>query len=130
MSSFTLNRSGLHELMTSPAGPIAQDLFRRGERVRTEAERLSAGPGRGRVYKRRGVIHQAAAPGDPFASDTGHTRATITVEMGVDGIGLYARVGSNDQVLADQEFGTSRMPAHPVLRPALPAASDYVRGAA
>lgn len=81
---------------------------------------LAAGnPGRGRVYKRGNVSHQASAPGDAPASDTGNLRQSITAEIR-DG-GLSARVGpalgDDPNYAVFLEYGTRKMAARPFLRP-------------
>jgi hypothetical protein len=37
-----------------------------------------SGPRSGRIYSRHGIIHQASAPGEPPASDTGKYRQSVT----------------------------------------------------
>ena len=54
-------------------------------------------------------------PGLPPRVDTGRLRASITHRLGED----YAEVGTNVEYGERLEFGTSRMPPHPFLGPAL-----------
>lgn len=84
----------LAKLLRSDA--VAKDLQRRALRVEAAAKRL--------------------AP-----VDTGRLRASITNQLGQDAQGLYAVIGTNVEYAIFQEFGTRFMPAHPFLRPALPA---------
>lgn len=93
-----------------------------GLAVQTEAKRLASQPGRGRTYRRGGVVHVASAPGDPPAPDTGRLRASIGSELARDAKGLHARVGSRYPVAVWLELGTRRTAPRPFLRPALPAA--------
>lgn len=51
--------------------------------------------------------------------DTGRLRASITHIPGRDGSGYYVDVGSNVEYAPFIEFGTSKQPAQPYLRPAL-----------
>jgi hypothetical protein len=39
--------------------------------------RINQGPKTGRIYKRGGVVHQASAPGEAPANDTGQLQASI-----------------------------------------------------
>lgn len=109
----------LDALLHSPTGPVAADLLRRALQVEAMAKQISHAHGRGRVYGK----HQASAPGDPFASDTGSLSASITHDLSIDSIGLLARVGSDQERMAWLELGTSRMAPRPTLRPSLKAAT-------
>lgn len=51
--------------------------------------------------------------------DTGRLRSSINHKPGRDGSGYYVDVGSNVEYAPHIEFGTSRAPAQPYLRPAL-----------
>ncbi len=65
--------------------------------------------------------------------DTGRLRSSITHIPGRDSRGYFVDVGSNVEYAAPVEFGTSRAPGQPFLRPALAEAVQAgldVRGAA
>lgn len=113
------NDEALHLLLDGPNGPVGRELLRAAAQVATTAKRITAGPGHGRTYIRRGRVHVASAPGEPFATDTGRLRSSITSDLGVDEQGLVARVGSDVEYAPFVELGTSRMEARPFLRPAL-----------
>lgn len=81
--------------------------------------------GAGRVYGR----HQASAPGDPPAVDTGQLRNSIISETGEDSLGPYVDVGSNLEKAEWLEFGTSNMEARPFMRPAVELAVDQMADA-
>jgi HK97 gp10 family phage protein len=51
--------------------------------------------------------------------DTGRLRASITHDMDASALPLWAKVGTNVEYAPYQEFGTSKMAAHPYLGPAL-----------
>lgn len=54
----------------------------------------AASPGGGVTYQRGGRTHQASAPGDPWASDTGNARQSMTVDLrGLESANPSARVG-------------------------------------
>lgn len=91
------DRGELAALLQGPNGAVAKELARRAIRVESAAKRL--------------------AP-----VDTGRLRSSITWRLERDSAGLMAVVGTNVHYAPYQEFGTSRMPAHPFLRPALMAA--------
>lgn len=72
--------------------------------------------GRGRVYIRGAVRHQASLPGDPPAVDTGRLRSSITHRVEASGPSVIGLVGTNVEYASYLEFGTSRMEARPFLR--------------
>ncbi len=51
--------------------------------------------------------------------DTGRLRSSITNRIEIEGDQLVGIVGTNVEYASFQEFGTSKMPAHPFLFPAL-----------
>lgn len=87
-------------------------------------------PGTGRTYIRRGVVHQASAPGEPPAVDTGRLRGSVhTSATGNEGA---VRVGVIAPYAAALEFGAperSLLP-RPYLRPALAKCTDAMIAAA
>lgn len=90
------DEAAMAELFASPVGPVGKDLARRAKKVTTVAKRMCP-------------------------VDTGRLRSSIVDEMGSDGEGLVARIGSDVEYAAYVELGTSRMGAQPYLRPALDA---------
>lgn len=92
-----IDQAALAELFTSPSGEVAKDLQRRALQVDRAAKRLCP-------------------------VDTGRLRSSITNEIGQDGEGLVAVVGTNVEYAPYIELGTSRMDAQPFLLPALEAA--------
>lgn len=88
------------------------------EEVRNEVLRLILNtPKTGRISKRRGVTHQASAPGEPPASDTGRLVGSIRTEY--DAEGLQGTVVASTNYAFKLEFGTPRIAARPFMRPAL-----------
>lgn len=71
----------------------------------------------GRVYRRRGVEHQASAPYEPFASDTGDTLKSRRVA--VDAANLRATLYFHSVNAARLEHGTRRMKPRPFGRRSL-----------
>ena len=97
---FVPSEAGFAELLSGPAGPVAQDLLRRAIRVESQAK-----------------LNASHRPG-PLVQ-TGRLRASIAHELGVDGQGLFANIGSNVEYAIFLEIGTSRMRPYSFLRPAL-----------
>lgn len=58
--------------------------------------------------------------------DTGRLRASIVSVPGRDTIGPYVEVGTNVEYAPFVEYGTSRAPAQPFLRPALAEVAGYI----
>ena len=91
---------------------------------------IQRGPKSGRVYDtrfwtdaqgrlRRGEprpSHQASAPGQYPASDSGRLASSVMIDLPTPG-GLTGRVGTNVQYGPMLEFGTSKMAARPWLLP-------------
>lgn len=71
----------------------------------------------GRIYRRRGVEHQASAPGEAPASDTGTLVRGITVE--VDEATLTVRITNSAEYAAALEFGTDKIEPRPHMRVSL-----------
>lgn len=76
-------------------------------------ELIQTGPKTGKFYG----SHQASAPGEAPASDTGRLVSSIRWEF--SGSGLSIRVTAGAQYAAYLEFGTSIMAARPFLRRAI-----------
>lgn len=131
--SAELDNAAIEAMFHDPDGPIAEIIERDTIDVENEAKRLLLIPGSGRVYDttfyrdkegrlRKGphrVPHQASAPGEPPASDTGHLLASVGHRMGVDEDGVYGEVGSDQNKAEYLELGTRYMEPRPFLRPAL-----------
>lgn len=118
------DQGALAELFESPQGPVAKDLVRRGVKVERRVKQLLSQPGSGRIYKRRGIAHQASAPGEPPAPDTGKYRATIGQQLETDSQGLIEKIGTDDKRGPWLELGTRKMAPRPHLVPGLDAARD------
>lgn len=105
VTRFQLNQNGLNQLLFSPSGPVARDMFQRGIRVQSMAK-----------------VNASGRPGPNVR--TGLLRSSIrTTEPNVDQLSIYVDVGSDVYYSSYVEKGTDRAPAYPYLRPAIPAAA-------
>lgn len=97
---------------------VMRGVVRGCEGVRNEAIRLiNSGPKTGRIYTRRGISHQASAPGEPPASDTGRLVNSITTKYEPDKMSGIVQFGT--EYAPFLEFGTQTMEPRPFARPAL-----------
>lgn len=71
-------------------------------------------PKTGRIYTRRGVAHQASAPGEPPAVDRGEHLNSIRTEY--DTSRLAGRVVISAAHALPLEYGTQKMAPRPVMR--------------
>ena len=75
-------------------------------------------PKTGRFYKRGKVtVHQASAPGEAPARDTGNLAGRI--QQDIDEAALEARISAQPPYAEALEFGTRKMEARPFMRRAL-----------
>lgn len=120
----------LKELSGSLSGGKVKEAIDRGVKagamlVRSTAQRkILSGPKSGKTYKRRGISHQASAPGEPPASDTGRLVQGIVVQPAPEAFAYDVKS------LADYagflEYGTSRMSARPYLEPSAHEQADNI----
>lgn len=91
---------------------------------RTIKHKLSQ-PGSGRTYQRGGVTHQASAPGEPPATDTGRLRSSIQHALQ----GLTAVVFTNVEYARALELGypANNLEPRPFMRPSLEEHADDLR---
>lgn len=86
---------------------------------------IQRGAKSGRVYVRRGKTHQASAPGEAPATDTGSLVSRMSFKQVNP---LTAEVESRLAYAAYLEFGTQRMAARPAWVPAIEKAQpDFAR---
>lgn len=105
-------------------GRLRQVVAEAARNVQTRAVQAIEGGGKsGLRYERGGQMHQASAPGEAPAGETGALAASIQVQM--DGE-LTARVVVTSEHGAVMELGGHRIAARPFLRPAAEAeARDF-----
>jgi hypothetical protein len=103
-----------------------QGLHRGVEDVANEAVSLILNTVKsGRIYRRNGVSHQASAPGESPASDTGQLVGSVTTSVDEGNLTGNVNFGS-DHALA-LEKGTFKMAPRPYAVPALVAKRDAIR---
>jgi HK97 gp10 family phage protein len=83
-----------------------------------EMKRLMSLPKSGILYRRGRVVHQASAPGQPPAVDTGTLTNSISFSFENP---LMARIIINAEYASYLENGTARMAARPFIEPAVEA---------
>ena len=101
-------------------GQLRQAIAKTALAIEKTAKESMSHKGRGRLYTNRGAglgDHQASAPGDPPATDTGRLRASIKSDL-TDLVRLAAEVGTNVEYGRHLEYGTVNMAARPWLKPA------------
>jgi len=76
--------------------------------------KIQHGPKTGKIYKRNGVEHQASAPGEPPATDTGNLVNSLDVEHVKP---MLYRVNVEAEYAPYLEYGTSRIAPRPFLQP-------------
>jgi len=105
---------------------LKKGLYASAKKVEGEAKRsITAGGKTGRIYKRRSVTHQASAPGEAPASDTGAlVNRGFRVEPEDTSLSVAVIVGT--EYAKALEFGTTKMAARPFMFPALEKSKAWI----
>jgi Bacteriophage HK97-gp10, putative tail-component len=100
---------------------IRKALFASAKRVEGEAKRsIAAGGKSGRVYKRGNVSHQASAPGEAPATDTGRLINSINPYQADTKLESTVIAGRGTVKYASWlEYGTKHIAARPFMFPSL-----------
>lgn len=80
-------------------------------------QKINQPPKTGRIYRHRSVEHQASAPGEAPATDTGRLAQSTTIEYDIEN--LAATLFFRTAYAAALEFGTAKIEPRPYARPAL-----------
>ena len=117
------------EMQQSVAAEINKALFASAKHVEAEAKRsIVSGQKSGRTYKRRSVTHQASAPGEAPASDTGRLVNTITSYLNTsEGESTVVAGRGTVKYAAMLEFGTRHIAARPFMFPALEKSKGWIK---
>jgi len=112
--TITINDAGLKEGIAKDAGKFVRQI---AFAIEAEMKLLMAGPKSGRLYRRRGGrTHQASAPGEAPAVDTGFLINSIRTVVKSD---TRAEITVAAEYAEGLEFGTDRVAARPFVRPAI-----------
>jgi phage gpG-like protein len=112
---------------------VAHGAAERGVRAATEEARaqlvlMLSRPGSGKVYPRgKRAQHQASAPGEPPAPDTGRLRNSITTEVFRTTDGALGLVSANTEYAAGLELGTEKAKARPFISRVVAEQGDRIR---
>ena len=109
-------RRGALRGVTMAANDLRNELLRR----------IMQDPKSGRVYTRRGVQHQASAPGEAPASDAGALVRGISVVVTETQDRISAQVNSGAAHAPSLEFGTPTMEPRPLMRSTLAAQQQMI----
>jgi len=105
-------------ILAAVRAAVMRGVVRGTEQVRNEALRLILQTAKtGALYRTRGVVHRASAPGEAPASDTGRLVNSITTKY--DQASLSGVVSANTEYAPFLEYGTANMAERPFMRPAL-----------
>jgi HK97 gp10 family phage protein len=113
----------LHAIGKRTADEVAKAVRRSALSVENVAvDGIISPPKTGRIYAskhRKGAKHQASAPGEFPAADSGRLHQSITHAMTDNGPDVYrAEVGANAPYSVFLELGTSKMAPRPYMSPA------------
>lgn len=96
----------------------------------TAVDGIISPPKTGRVYQskyRKGAKHQASAPGEFPAADSGRLHQSITTAEASTGGSIRFETGSNVDYGPHLEFGTVNMEPRPFMKPAFDQNIEAVR---
>lgn len=112
--------AALREASQEVRASVAAEMSAIGVALRGDVvKRVQRGPASGRIYTRRGIVHQASAPGQAPMSDTGRLANSIYFTEGFGASrGLRVQVGSNLVYAKYLEYGTRNMAERPFFTPA------------
>jgi HK97 gp10 family phage protein len=115
------------EVQRAVDAELKKALYASGKRVETEAKRsILDGKKSGRLYRRRTVTHQASAPGEAPASDTGRLASSINTSLNGHQAVVIAGRGIA-RYAAWLEFGTRHIAARPFMFPALEKSKAWIK---
>jgi phage gpG-like protein len=70
--------------------------------------RMRNSPATGKIYRRGGIEHQASAPGEPPAPDSGRLENSVQWRVRHEGLHWFAEVGTNVGYALFLEFGAAK----------------------
>ncbi|WP_337187593.1 HK97-gp10 family putative phage morphogenesis protein [Phenylobacterium sp.] len=107
---------------------LKKALYVSAQKVDAEAKKsIVSGQKSGRIYRRRSVLHQASAPGQAPASDTGRLVNSITSGLNPGKLESFVVAGRGLVKYARMlEHGTIKMAARPFMFPALEKSKAWI----
>lgn len=118
----------LNRIAQSTQAEVQRELLRGAQRIQnTAVAGIINPPKTGRVYVRRGKRHQASAPGEFPAADTGRLHQSIISAVHVSPHSMQIQVSPNVKYADFLEYGTSRMAPRPFMAPAWAQNIDLIR---
>lgn len=117
--------NNLGELQGQIRGACYEETRDTMDSIKAEVLRLMHIPGRGRIYTRNGHTHQASAPGQAPAADTGGLIAQIEVGVAWEGDNVVGIIHNDHPAAAALEYGAPGRNLAP--RPAFTPAGEKVR---
>lgn len=130
MTGVSRRKSNFPIMTAAVKANVATEIVRGATMIQADAvESIQRGSKTGRTYTRGNVTHQASAPGEAPASDTGNLARRIDIEFSGDklraDIGVhnllftpYARRLELGDVIGPVAPGAGRIAARPYMRPA------------
>lgn len=121
----------LNAIGKTTAQEVSKAIRRGGLRIENNAaQKIVNPPKTGRIYPskyRKGAFHQASAPGESPAADSGRLDQSITSVMTQEGPEVYqSQTGSNVDYGTYLELGTAKIAPRPWLAPAFEEEKDKV----
>lgn len=110
VSEVRFDEAALARLLAGPQGPVGRELSRRAIKGTNEARMNATG---------RQVEGATNAEGRGPRVDTGRLRSSIAWQMGRDGDGLFADIGTNVEYGYYLETGLRNGVTYPFLKPVL-----------
>jgi hypothetical protein len=113
-------RAALDRLGDEVSALVGREVYRAGFELQNDIkQRIQRGPKTGRVYKRGGVLHQASAPGQAPATDTGRLVNSVYLDdEGIQSGRAQVSVGSLLAYARYLEYGTRHIAERPAWTPA------------
>lgn len=114
------------QVLASLQQAVFRGVVRGTESVKTRmVERILQPPKTGRIYTRNTVQHQASAPGESPASDTGRLAQSVTTSYDIPNVTGYVNVAT--EYAEGLEFGTDKVAPRPYARVSLAEKAEEIR---
>jgi hypothetical protein len=123
--TWRVEKNNLGEIQGQIRGATYDEVKEQTDMVLTDVQRRMHIPGQGRIYIRGGHTHQASAPGQAPAADTGGVIASYETGVAWEGDNAVGIIHSDHPASAALEYGAPARNLAP--RPALVPAGEAVR---